>query len=144
MNDLSVRLVESPSELCGALRIRNRVFVREQNIPIEEERDEDDDTAIHVIALLQGKIVGTGRVVIQDGESARIGRMAVDRGFRQHGIGGRILSLLEKEARSRGSRCAVLHAQEYIKAFYVKRGYEEHGGVFLEVDIAHVEMRKRL
>ena len=144
MNRVVVKLVDSDSEFRAALAVRHRVFVQEQSIPVEEERDDADDIALHAIALGDGKALGTGRAVLQDDGSARIGRMAVESAARKRGIGGRILSLLEDEARSRGARWSVLHAQEYVKLFYVKRGYEEHGDVFLEVDIPHVEMRKRL
>ncbi|MDE2936413.1 MAG: GNAT family N-acetyltransferase [Chloroflexota bacterium] len=144
MNRVVVKLAESQGELQRALQVRHRVFVGEQQIPVEIERDEYDATALHAIALVQGKVVGTGRVVRQDDGFARIGRMAVDQAFRERGIGGRILAQLEDESRDRGSEWAMLHAQQYIEEFYVKRGYSRHGGVFMEADIPHVEMRKRL
>ena len=50
----------------------------------------------------------------------------------------------EAEARALGRRHALLHAQEYVKGFYAAHGYQEHGEVFLEVDIPHLEMRKEL
>ena len=144
LNRIVVKTVESTVEIRKAQQVRHRVFVEEQQIPVEEERDEFDDSAVHVIAIDQGAVVGTGRVILQANGFARIGRMAVDLEFRNRGIGGKVLSLLESEARVRGSRWAMLHAQQYIEEFYVKRGYGRHGDVFLEVDIPHVEMRKRL
>ena len=139
-----MKLVESKGELRRALQVRHRVFVDEQQIPVEEERDEFDDDALHAIAVDHGNVVGAGRVILQEDGFARIGRMAVDQTFRNQGIGGRILSLLEEEALKKGSCWAMLHAQQYIEDFYVKRGYVRHGEVFLEVEIPHVEMRKRL
>ena len=59
-------------------------------------------------------------------------------------MGGKILEFLEGNARERGLTQALLHAQEYVKAFYAGHGYVERGDVFLEVDIPHVEMVKRL
>jgi predicted GNAT family N-acyltransferase len=70
--------------------------------------------------------------------------MAVDQPFRRRGIGGRILERLEEEARNQGMSHCVLHAQQYVKIFYAAYGYEEHGDVFLEVNIPHIEMRKDL
>ncbi len=122
--------------------VRFRVFVGEQSIPPEEELDEDDSLATHAIALQQGRVVGTGRVVCRDG-AARIGRMAVDLEWRRQGIGGRLLQFLEEEAHSQGMTNLVLNAQEYVKSFYAAHGYEERGGVFLEVDIPHVSMHKQ-
>lgn len=144
MNSVIVKLVDSTAEFQGALQVRDRVFVQEQQIPVEVERDDADGCALHAIATRDGEALGTGRVVLQEDGFARIGRMAVVRSSRERGIGGRILTLLEDEARARGSRWAMLHAQEYVKSFYVKRGYAEHGNAFMEAGIPHVEMRKRL
>ena len=144
LSELDVRLVESDSEQRDALRVRNDVFVQEQKIPVEVEADEYDETAIHAIACLRGKPIGTGRVVLMENGFAKIGRMAVARPFRSRGVGGRILQLLECEAQARGAEWCFLYAQEYVKDFYAARGYRLHGEPFLEVDIPHVEMRKRI
>ena len=141
---LTVKLVDSEAELEAAIAVRFRVFVDEQSIPPEEELDEADATATHAVAIYQGKVVGTGRVVWQDDGSALIGRMAVDAQWRRKGIGGQILNFLEEQARSQGLSLSVLHAQEYVKSFYAAHGYQQHGDTFLEVDIPHVEMRKNL
>jgi predicted GNAT family N-acyltransferase len=139
-----VKLVESEWELQGAIGVRMRVFVAEQSIPPEEELDEADATATHAVALYQGRVVGTGRLVHRDNATAQIGRMAIEQPFRRRGIGGQILEYLEKEARTQGRRYCILHAQEYVKNFYAAHGYKEHGDVFLEVSIPHIEMRKEL
>ena len=144
VDDVVVKLVETEEELEGAIGVRFRVFVAEQSVPPEEELDAADATATHAIAIFQDRVIGTGRLIVQDGSTAVIGRMAVDLEWRRHGVGGRILTFLEQEARSRGLREAHLHAQEYVKSFYASHGYAEHGDVFLEVGIPHIEMRKGL
>ena len=143
-DDVVVKLVETEAELEGAIGVRFRVFVAEQSVPPEEELDAADATATHAIAISQDRVIGTGRLIVQDQSTAVIGRMAVDLEWRRHGVGGRILTFLEQEARSRGLRRSLLHAQEYVKSFYASHGYAEHGDVFLEVGIPHVEMRKGL
>ena len=140
-SEITVKVVETEEELDAAIGVRFRVFVEEQQVPPEEELDAYDAAATHAIAVHQGRVVGTGRVIL-DEDSARIGRMAVDREWRRHGIGGLLLLFLEEEARTHGATGFVLHAQEYVKSFYAAHGYQEHGEVFLEVDIPHVEMRK--
>ncbi len=144
MAEIVVKLVETESELEGAINVRMRVFVIEQQIPVEEELDDADAAATHAIALNQGQIVGTGRLLYLDGAIAQIGRMAVDRQFRRQGVGGRILAFLEDQARAQGLGSCLLHAQVYVKAFYAGSGYMERGDVFLEADIPHVEMYKEL
>ena len=106
--------------------------------------DQADANATHAIALHQNRVVGTGRLLRQDADTAVIGRMAVDQEWRRRGIGGLILEHLEEVARSQGMSRSVLNAQEYVKEFYASHGYVEHGDVFLEVEITHIEMRKDL
>ena len=141
---LIIKLVETEEELEAAMGVRFRVFVSEQSVPVEEELDEDDATATHCIALHEGQVVGTGRLVRPDGDAIHIGRMAVDLPWRRQGIGSQILRFLEEEAKAQGVRLCILDAQEYVKAFYAAHGYQEYGDTFLEVDIPHIEMRKEL
>ena len=143
-SDIIVKLVEIETELEAAIDIRFRVFVAEQHVPPEEELDEEDAGATHVIALQHGSTVGTGRLLVRDSAIAVIGRMAVDQSWRRRGVGGLILDFLEDEARAQGLRRSVLHAQEYVKSFYAAHGYLEHGEPFDEVNIPHIEMRKEL
>ncbi len=141
---LTIKLVETEEEMEAAIGVRFRVFVAEQQVPAAEELDEFDATATHAIAIRQGQVVGTGRVLYgNEDTAARIGRMAVDAQWRRQGIGGRILKFLEEEATAQGVDTYVLNAQEYVKEFYAARGYVQQGGTFMEVDIPHVVMRKQ-
>ena len=138
---ITIKLVETEEDMEAAVGIRFRVFVDEQSVPPEIELDEYDAVATHALALEGGRAVGTGRAIV-DGESARIGRMAVDQPHRRGGVGGLILRFLEDQARDQGATEFVLHAQDYVKAFYAGHGYTEHGETFMEAGILHVEMRK--
>ena len=141
MSNITVKLVETEADMEAAVSIRFRVFVDEQSVPAEIEPDEYDAVATHAIAVEDGQAIGTGRMYFEDGE-AHIGRMAVDLPHRRRGVGGLILRFLEEEAQSQGTTEIVLHAQDYVKAFYASHGYTEHGDTFMEAGILHVEMRK--
>ena len=149
MEGLTIKLVETEEEMEAAMGVRFRVFVAEQQVPPEEELDEFDATATHVIAIVnrpgpgQEQVVATGRVVYgNEDTAARIGRMAVDAQWRRKGIGALILKALEEEASAQGVHTYVLNAQEYVKDFYAAHGYVERGETFLEADIVHILMRK--
>ena len=143
MSNITVKLVETEEDMEAAVSIRFRVFVDEQSVPAEIELDEHDAVATHAIAIEGGQAVGTGRTYFEDGE-ARIGRMAVDLSHRRRGVGGVILRFLEEEAKSQGATEIVLHAQDYVKAFYAAHGYTEHGDPFMEAGLLHIEMRKSI
>ena len=128
----------------AALAVRMRVFVAEQSVPAEEELDDEDATATHVIARHNELVIGTGRLLIRAEGTCQIGRMAVDQPWRRQGVGGQLLLYLEQEARSQGMSQVMLHAQEYVKGFYAAHGYLERGELFLEAGIPHIEMRKEI
>jgi predicted GNAT family N-acyltransferase len=144
MTSVTMRVVESAEDFENALAVRLRVFVQEQSVPIEEEVDNQDNEAVHAIAELEGLVVATGRLILQEFPIVYIGRMAVDIEHRRHGIGGGLLIFLEDHARNIGAGKVILHAQEYVKSFYVSHGYEEQGAVFMEANIPHVLMSKDL
>ena len=45
------------------LELRREVFIVEQNVPEDVERDAYDATATHVVALLDGNVVGVLRIL---------------------------------------------------------------------------------
>ena len=52
-----VKKVETKAELDQAYTVRTIVFVQEQNVPVDLEIDEHDETAIHFIGLLNGEVI---------------------------------------------------------------------------------------
>jgi len=129
----------------AAHALREEVFVAEQKIPAELEWDAADADAIHAVAFNRfGLPLATGRLMLQDGAPARIGRMATSRLVRSSGIGRQVLDALIAAARSRGVRELVLHAQTTAQSFYLRAGFTPHGAVFEEAGIAHIEMRRAL
>ena len=134
-----------PPDMDAVHALRRLVFIEEQGVDPEEEWDGLDDEAVHAVAIRDGVVVGTGRLLLRnDGAQVRIGRMAVQQELRRQGIGGLILAALEKEAAILGANRALLHAQTYVKEFYSGAGYKEIGDVFDEAGIEHIAMSKDL
>ena len=141
---LLIKRAESAQELDGARALRLLVFVREQGVPQELEPDDLDTSALHAVALKNGVVVGTGRLILDTPGHGVIGRMAVAQPLRRQGVGGKILTFLEEQARAQRVRRVTLHAQSYVKEFYVRHGYKEEGKPFMEAGILHVQMFKEL
>ncbi len=134
---------EELGRAAGALR--GEVFVAEQKIPAELEWDAADATAVHAVAFNRfGVALATGRLVLQQGAPARIGRMATSRLLRGSGLGRQVLDALIAAARSRGVHELMLHAQTSAQSFYLRAGFTPHGAVFEEAGIPHIEMRRGL
>ncbi len=142
--DVVVRIAEE-KDMEAIFALRRVVFIDEQNVDADEEWDGRDEDAVHAVALLKDEVVGTGRLLTDEGEqTCRIGRMAVRQDLRRHGIGDRILGTLEEVAGERGFAQVLLNAQTYVKDFYAQAGYTEGGDVFMEAGIEHVAMTKNL
>lgn len=122
-------------------QVRQAVFVHEQRVPVELERDALDPLCFHLLALDgEGRPVGTARLT----PDRRIGRMAVLAPFRGRGIGEAMLQALLQEARRRGWPEVSLHAQLHALPFYARAGFVPCGPPFQEAGIDHREMRRRL
>jgi predicted GNAT family N-acyltransferase len=121
--------------------VREIVFVREQHVPAEMERDALDPQCVHVIARTTGGVaIGTGRLT----PDHRIGRMAVLREWRGKGVGDAMLLALVEQARERGWREVGLNAQASAITFYTRHGFLPHGERFVEAGIEHLAMRRLL
>lgn len=116
------------------------MFVHEQGVPVDEEMDAHDATAVHVLALWDGNPVGTARAVSKDPGVQKIGRVAVAAKFRKHGIGKALMRGIE--AQCPAGSAFVLAAQSRVTGFYEKLGYEAEGPEFLDAGIPHRLMRK--
>ena len=141
---VKVIAIESPSDMERAWAIRRTVFIEEQRVPEEIEMDAGDAHAFHALALLDGEAVGCGRMVGHGEKEIKIGRMAVLRHLRGRGIGRDILRFLIEQARARGDRKAILHAQVTAEGFYLKEGFTPVGDIFDEAGIAHRQMERAL
>jgi predicted GNAT family N-acyltransferase len=134
-----VQKISSKAELEKAFRIRFRVFVHEQGVPGEIEIDEADHDAVHFLACVGEKAVGTARVVITD-EGGKIGRMAVLKRFRHKGVGKKLLDRAVAAARKSGAQEIYLHAQVPVIPFYESSGFKAIGRIFDEAGIPHRKM----
>jgi predicted GNAT family N-acyltransferase len=119
------------------------VFSGEQGVSIAADRDGRDHESTHLVAIDDGRVVGTCRLLFR-GHVARLGRLSVEPERRGEGIAAALLALADQVALKRGAEAISLHAQTYARQLYVDAGYEERGPAFVEEGIEHVAMGKRL
>ena len=142
--EIYTKLAGTLKDLKTVFEIRSAVFVEEQGVSKEDDLDGSDALAIHALAIIGDRPVGTGRIIAGPNAEATIGRMAVVLGWRRRGIGSNLLGFLENQARKKKIQRVVLNAQCYIKSFYSAKGYIEEGGTFMDAGIEHIKMGKTL
>lgn len=136
-----VEVVDYGSALPDLRAIRDVVFVEEQRVPVEIERDALDAACTHVLARdADGRPIGTGRLA----PTGKLGRMAVLRDWRGRGVGRAMLLRLVDAARAAGLAEIVLHAQVDAERFYAADGFLPVGERFEEAGIVHQAMRRVL
>jgi len=112
-------------------------------VSIAADRDGRDHESVHLIAIDDGRVVGTCRLLFR-GRVARLGRLSVEPERRGEGIAAALLALADQVALDEGANAISLHAQTYARRLYLDAGYEERGPAFVEEGIEHVAMGKRL
>jgi predicted GNAT family N-acyltransferase len=139
---LSVSIADWSTHEDVIYSIREQVFVQEQGVPIELERDDQDDSCTHAIAqLVDSKLmIATGRV-LSDGH---IGRMAVLAPFRESGVGSVVLSTLIRIAAAAELTTVYLNSQLGAIPFYKRQGFKVVGQEFLDAGIIHRRMTLRI
>ena len=139
---LQVLKVTWSQEAINLERIRMEVFVEEQGVPRDIEMDDRDALCQHVLARVDSKLVGTGRIDLKHG--GKIGRVAVLADYRGQGIGQAIMKALEIIALETNLTEVWLNAQCKALGFYSNLGYREEGPEFMEAEIPHRKMVKSL
>lgn len=156
---MRVITITTPEEFAEALAVRFQVFVGEQGVSPDAERDsiDIDVRTLHVIAYSdEDEVLGTGRLVAPHSDAAHgaavgfgnmdpsrphIGRLAVRSSARRAGAGKAIMIELERLALAQfgeGRRVRVeLSAQDHALPFYKKIGYTTFGDGYLDEGIPH-------
>lgn len=136
---IQVKRVNTKEQLIDHFRIRGEVFIIEQAVPWEEEFDDADKTADLFNAYVQEDAVGTARLVGQ-----KVGRVALLKPYRSKGIGKHLMYEVEKHAADKGIETLQLAAQTAVLSFYEACGYRAYGETFLDANIPHRMMEKRI
>jgi predicted GNAT family N-acyltransferase len=135
----SIRIAHWPQDRELLRRVREKVFIVEQQVPEALEWDGTDDDALHLLALdAAGHPIATARLL----PSGQIGRMAVLKPWRRRGVGSTLLQRLLTEAAKGDWPDLFLHAQLSALAFYTRHGFHPQGEVFEEAGIPHRRMTR--
>jgi predicted GNAT family N-acyltransferase len=119
--------------------IRQEVFVEEQRLTNSVYDDPDDELSVHVLAAVDGEIVGVGRATYIFDE-AQIAWVAVRRLMRRHGVGQAIMHRLIGASLEHGVAVISLNAQTHALSFYEQLGFRPVGRKFHMGGIEHQHM----
>ena len=117
--------------------IRKQVFIIEQNIPEEEEWDDQDMISDHFVVYDQDQPIATARLL----QNNSVGRVAVLKAYRGHGIGRMIILEIIRQAHQQDRKFLQLSSQVHAISFYEKLGFSIQGDAYDECGIPHIKMQ---
>lgn len=125
--------------------LRWRILRKPWNQPPGSERDKDEDSSYHLMAIENNKALGVARLQFLDKTTTQLRYMAVDSKAEGKGIGRTLMEAVEDYARKHGARHIMLHARENATGFYQRLGFDIEAKSYLLFDsIQHFKMTKHL
>lgn len=129
VDNLICHKVRTPEELEEAMDIRQEVFVKEQGLFEDTDRDDYDPVSIHLVAKLGEQVVGTVRVFPVSEESGHWagGRLSVKKHYRTSGAGELLVQEAVKFVKRKGCTRFTAQIQEKNIPFFLKLGWKPVG-----------------
>ena len=145
IESLILRKPEIPEEFDAMYDLRWRTLREPWNQPKGSEKDDSEDISIPIIAILDGKIIGTARLHKVEDKLCQFRYLAVEEKFRRRGVATAILHKIEEIAKKQGFQSVFLNARKSAKDVFIKQGFEIVGeGSTIFGVIEHFKMRKSL
>ena len=132
----------TPGELYTILRLRNEVFVVEQNC-VFQDADNKDQLSHHIMGWNNDILVAYARLVpagISYSEPS-IGRVVTSPNARSLGMGKELMrQAISILYATWGKTNIKIGAQLYLEQFYNSFGFQRTSEIYLEDGIDHIEM----
>ena len=132
-------LIAVTDDIATCRALRRAVFIDEQGVSEADELDDLDGVAVHLLAIVDGRPMGSARIIPGEGYG-KIGRVCVLAEARGTGLGAALMREAVQECRRLGLKTARLGAQTHALGFYEALGFEAVGPVFDDAGIPHREM----
>lgn len=132
------------TELYALLRLRNEVFIIEQNCPYLDLDNKDLDCH-HVLYYADDQLAGHTRLLPRgvSYEDVSIGRVATAASHRGFGLGRKLMEVSIEGCYDKFGRSDIrISAQLYLLKFYQSLGFTALGEPYDEDGIPHIEMVK--
>lgn len=121
------------------LVIREDVFVREQNVPIDLEI-EGEEGPMYYCGYFDNQAVSCARVKIESNGAWHVQRVATMQAFRKKGFSSQILKAIIADAKRKNVKEINLGAQDQAQEFYLKLGFKVVGEGFEDAGMPHHKM----
>lgn len=127
-----------------ALAVRDEILRKPLGLTFSN-RDVKEEANHHFLVALDGaKVVGTSQWFRKEEEVIRIKQVSVLYDYQSKGVGRLMNEFIEQWCDNNQVKTIELHARKVAFGFYSRLGFEFVGEEFLEVDIPHKKMMKKI
>ena len=126
------------------VKLRYEIMRKPLGLDFNEDELKKEKDDILIGAFEEEIIIGCCLLTKIDSQCTRLRQMAVQKSRQGMGIGESMMQFAENIARDRGFRIITMHARETAIGFYERYGYKTKGDEFVEINIPHRIMEKKL
>jgi len=148
MNKIIFRVAKTEAELQQCFAVRHCVFVEEQEIFFESDRDKFDKNAIHFVAIDTdtGEVVSTVRCHEVEDDIWYGARLAVAKEYRNNSslIGVSLCKLAEQTVADRGAKHFLAYIQPQNVRFFEGLDWRKVGEPVMHLGLLHQLMEASL
>lgn len=144
-SQMPIRQIDHDSfEYQQMVALRNEILRIPLGLFLSRDDLEKEKNDILIGAFDDDEILGCCILTRIDKQTVRLRQMAVVNTSQGTGIGASLMDYAENVARDKGFTTMIMHARETALGFYEKLGYKIQGERFMEVNVPHYMMAKRL
>jgi ribosomal protein S18 acetylase RimI-like enzyme len=141
MPQIDIRPVKNQQELEEMFYQRWLVLRSPLGMEIGSERDNHEDTALHIIVMCDRTIIASARLRELSPELGSISYVAVLPEFQNQGIGTKLIEKLIAKAQEKNLKTLRLMSRINAIKFYQKIGFSEQDNPFDFLGIPHIFMQ---
>lgn len=127
-----------------ALAVRDEVLRRPLGLSFSLHDLKQEAEHFFLVALDGSKVVGTSQWSKSSEEVIRVKQVAVLFEYQSMGVGRLMNEFIERWCENNGLTTIELHARKVAFGFYLQLGFDFVGDEFLEVNIPHKKMMKKI
>jgi len=138
----TAEIVVASESLDEHFAVRRRVFVEQQALFVGDDRDAWDECAstVHVVAVIEGAVVGTVRLYPLGSGLWKGDRLAVLPDARVHRLGGELVNFAVRTAGALGGARMVAQVQVANVRFFERLGWVRDGDAAVYCGVMHQPM----
>jgi predicted GNAT family N-acyltransferase len=129
-------------DLSVPLELRQKVFQEELGLSKEQDQDNLDAYAFHLVLLLNDVPVATGRISYAGVGMAKLSRICVLKKYRRQGIGDGLVKVLDYKASQLSMQYSQVETTQDLERFYQKIGYQRTGMPYEKYGMEVISMQK--